>query len=177
MFPSHDHKQLIIQIQLHSGSRGIGNKIGSYFTEVAKKDMEKWFINVPDKDLSYFPEGTDHFEDYINAMTWAQDYAMSNREIMLERVIQSIEKVLNRKLSAEMEAVNCHHNYATMENHFNKNVWVTRKGAVRARKGDLGIIPGSMGARSYIVEGLGNPESFHSCSHGSDRDWETFLLK
>ena len=155
-------------LMLHSGSRGIGNAIGQYFIEIAKKDMRRHFINLPDENLAYLPEGTDHYADYMRAVEWAQTYAAANRAEMLRRVLI----VLHRHLPPfrdRTEVVNCHHNYVTLESHFGQNVLVTRKGAVRARKGDLGIIPGSMGARSYIVRGKGNAESFHSCSHGAGR--------
>jgi tRNA-splicing ligase RtcB len=158
-----------VWVMLHSGSRGIGNRIGSYFTELAKKDMETWYINVPDVDLAYFPEGTQHFDDYWQAVDWAQRFAMANRTIMLQRAIGAVSAALQRDVATTADAVNCHHNYVARENHFGSNILVTRKGAVRARKGDLGIIPGSMGQRSYIVEGIGNAESFNSCSHGAGR--------
>lgn len=158
-----------VWFMLHSGSRGVGNRIGSYFIELAKEDMRKWFINLPDKDLAYLPEGTEHFRDYVQAVDWAQRFAMTNRDIMMRHVIDSVAAVLPVAFNAEVEAVNCHHNYVAREHHYGRNVWVTRKGAVRAREGELGIIPGSMGARSYIVRGLGNAESFHSCSHGAGR--------
>jgi len=158
-----------VWFMLHSGSRGVGNRIGRYFIELAKKDMEQWFINIPDKDLAYFPEGTDHFDDYVEAVEWAQDFAFANRTVMMQNVIKAARDVLPVPFVAEVEAVNCHHNYVTKENHFGENIYVTRKGAVRARKGDLGIIPGSMGTRSYIVRGLGNEDSFCSCSHGAGR--------
>lgn len=158
-----------VWIMLHSGSRGIGNRLGSYFINLAKEDMRKWFINPPDIDLAYFPQGTDHFEDYWKAVDWAQRFARENRAVMLERAVQAVREALGREISTTKEAVNCHHNYVARENHFGANIFVTRKGAVRARKGDLGIIPGSMGARSYIVEGLGNADSFNSCSHGAGR--------
>lgn len=154
---------------LHSGSRGVGNRIGTYFIEKAKKDMERWFISLPDKDLAYFPEGSENFEDYIEAVDWAQRFAEQNRIAMMTRVIGAVQKTVRKSFSANVEAINCHHNYVSRENHFGKNVLVTRKGAVRARLGDLGIIPGSMGARSFIVRGLGNNDSFHSCSHGAGR--------
>jgi len=159
-----------VWIMLHSGSRGVGAKIGSYFMDLAKEDMRKYFINLPDMELSYLPEGTDHFKDYVEAVGWAQDYARANREVMMENVLRALKK--NKqipKFDADLEAVNCHHNYVTQENHFGKNVWVTRKGAVNAREGVMGIIPGSMGHKSYIVRGLGNKESFCSCSHGAGR--------
>lgn len=155
-------------VMLHSGSRGIGNKIGSYFIELAKQDMRKWFINLPDQDLAYLPEGTKYFEDYIEAVKWAQVFAKHNRECMMEAVLGVLKKHLP-EFECQETAINCHHNYVNKEHHYDKNVWLTRKGAVRAREGDLGIIPGSMGAKSFIVRGKGNPESFHSCSHGAGR--------
>ncbi len=158
-----------VWFMLHSGSRGVGNRIGSYFIELAKQDMRKWFINLPDMDLAYLPEGTDHFNDYVEAVDWAQRYALTNRVIMMEHVIAAVRRVMEVAFEANVEAVNCHHNYVARERHYGEDVWVTRKGAVRARAGELGIIPGSMGARSYIVRGLGNDESFHSCSHGAGR--------
>ena len=157
-----------IWVMLHSGSRGIGNAIGSYFIELARKDMERWMINLPDRDLAYFPEGTDHFDDYSEAVHWAQDYAYANRQAMLDLILAALARHLPA-FQVTAEAVNCHHNYVTRENHYGENVWITRKGAIRARAGDLGIIPGSMGAKSFIVRGKGNPESFCSCSHGAGR--------
>ena len=158
-----------VWFMLHSGSRGVGNRIGSYFIELAKKDMRKWFINLPDENLAYFPEGTDHFTDYVEAVEWAQSFAAANRTVMMANTIAAARDVLGIPFEAEAEAVNCHHNYVTRENHFGENIFVTRKGAVRAAEGVLGIIPGSMGARSFIVRGLGNAESFCSCSHGAGR--------
>ena len=158
-----------VWVMLHSGSRGVGNAIGTFFIELAKQDMRKWFLNLPDEDLAYFPEGTDHFDDYVEAVGWAQDYAALNRRMMMTNVIRAMRGVIAKPFDAELEAVNCHHNYVTRENHFGQNVLVTRKGAVRAAKGVMGIIPGSMGAKSFIVRGLGNPESFDSCSHGAGR--------
>ena len=158
-----------VWIMLHSGSRGLGNRIGSYFIELAKKDMEKWFINLPEKDLSYFVEGTEHFDDYFEAIEFAQDFAMENRKSMMEAATQAMRKLIKKPFMITERAVNAHHNYATRENHFGENVIVTRKGAVRAREGDLGIIPGSMGTGSFIVRGLGNQDSFCSCSHGAGR--------
>ena len=154
---------------LHSGSRGIGNMIGSYFIEKAKKNMNRFFISLPDSDLAYFPEDTDDFREYMEAVQWAQDYALENRKVMMERVIEVLHKELPIPFSITQEAINCHHNYVEKENHFGRNLWVTRKGAIRARKDDLGIIPGSMGQRSYIVKGKGNLESYCSCSHGAGR--------
>lgn len=158
-----------VWVMLHSGSRGVGNAIGSFFIELAKRDMRKWFINLPDQDLAYFAEGTDHFDDYVEAVGWAQDYAALNRRMMMTNVIRALRGAITKPFDAELEAVNCHHNYVTRENHFGENVLVTRKGAVRAAKGVMGIIPGSMGAKSFIVRGLGNKESFDSCSHGAGR--------
>lgn len=158
-----------VWVMLHSGSRGVGNAIGTYFIELAKQDMRKWHINLPDEDLAYFPEGTDHFNDYVEAVGWAQDFAALNRRMMMTNVIAALRGEITKPFDAELEAVNCHHNYVTRENNFGENVLVTRKGAVRAAKGVLGIIPGSMGAKSFIVRGLGNDESFHSCSHGAGR--------
>jgi tRNA-splicing ligase RtcB len=157
-----------VWVMLHSGSRGIGNMIGQLFIELARKDMKKHFINLPDRDLAYLVEGTDHFDDYVEAMTWAQDYAAENRRSMMEAVLRVMREELKPFAMGEV-AVNCHHNYCTKENHFGENVLVTRKGAVSARAGQLGIIPGSMGAKSYIVRGRGNAESFESCSHGAGR--------
>jgi len=155
-------------VMLHSGSRGIGNAIASYFIALARKDMECWMIQLPDRDLAYFPEGSEHFADYVEAVHWAQDYAMQNRTSMLELVLSALQRHLP-PFTVTTEAVNCHHNYVAQEHHYGENVWVTRKGAIRARKGDLGIVPGSMGARSFIVRGLGNPESFCSSAHGAGR--------
>lgn len=155
---------------LHSGSRGVGNKIGRHFIELARKDMERHFIQLPDRDLAYFPEGTEHFDEYVEAVEWAQTFAMINRQLMMKHLIAAVRDLAGLpEFEAELEAVNCHHNYVTREHHYGKDVLVTRKGAVRARKGDMGIIPGSMGARSFIVRGKGNRESFHSCSHGAGR--------
>ena len=159
-----------VWLMLHSGSRGVGNRIGSYFIELAKEDMRRWFINLPDEELAYLPEGTAHFADYVEAVSWAQDFAALNRQLMMEAVVEAARASgMLPAFTIEGEVVNCHHNYVSREHHYGKNVWVTRKGAVRARAGELGIIPGSMGARSYIVRGLGNPESFHSSSHGAGR--------
>lgn len=157
-----------VWIMLHSGSRGIGNALGDYFIELARKEMERWFIHLPDRDLAYFPEGSQYFNDYIEAVDWAQRYAYANRQAMLELILAALKRHLPA-FEVTKQAVNCHHNYVAHEHHYGANVWVTRKGAIRAREGDLGIIPGSMGAKSYIVRGKGNPESFHSCAHGAGR--------
>ena len=158
-----------VWIMLHSGSRGVGNRIGTYFIELAKKEMERHQINLPDMDLSYLSEGSDYFDDYVEAVEWAQDFAKKNREIMMFNAIAALRKEIPVEFSTAELAVNCHHNYISREKHFGKDCFVTRKGAVRAEKGEMGIIPGSMGARSFIVRGLGNPESFNSCSHGAGR--------
>jgi tRNA-splicing ligase RtcB len=159
-----------VWFMLHSGSRGVGNRMGNYFIELAKKDMKKFYINLPDADLAYFPEHTEYFDDYVEAVGWAQDYARRNRDLMMKQIIGAVTASGEvPPFTAEVQAINCHHNYVARESHYGENVLVTRKGAVRAREGDMGIIPGSMGARSYIVRGKGNPESFHSCSHGAGR--------
>lgn len=158
-----------VWVMLHSGSRGIGNMIGSYFIEKAKKRMEQYFITLPDDNLAYLPEDTDDFNDYVEAVGWAQNYALENRRLMMETVIAALRRHIPIEFSITKEAINCHHNYVEKENHFGRNMWVTRKGAIRAREGDLGIIPGSMGQRSYIVRGKGNLESYCSCSHGAGR--------
>lgn len=163
-------KQNSVWIMLHSGSRGVGNWIGSRFIEMARDDMRSHLSNLPDKDLAYVQEGTQRFDDYVEAVSWAQTYARINREIMMTHVLATLRDHAGLPpFKARMEAVNCHHNYVSLEHHFGEDVWVTRKGAVRAGKGQMGIIPGSMGARSYIVRGLGNPDSFESCSHGAGR--------
>ena len=155
-------------VMLHSGSRGIGNAIGTYFIELAKRDAERNQLRLPDRDLAYFPEGARHFDDYVEAVGWAQDYARANREEMMDLVLEAMRRHLPA-FEVTGAAVNCHHNYVERERHYGEDVWLTRKGAIRARAGDLGIIPGSMGARSYIVRGKGSPESFHSCAHGAGR--------
>lgn len=159
-----------VWVMLHSGSRGVGNKIGMYFIEKAKQEMERYHIDkyLADKDLSYLVEKTEIFDDYVAAVEWAQEFALKNRESMMESTLNVLRKHLKPFVITEM-AVNCHHNYISKENHFGANVWLTRKGAVRARAGDLGIIPGSMGTGSFIVRGLGNKHSFCSCSHGAGR--------
>jgi tRNA-splicing ligase RtcB len=159
-----------VWFMLHSGSRGVGNRIGSYFIELARNDMRRLQKNLPDVDLAYFNEGTKYFDDYVEAVGWAQDYARRNRRIMMDNVVAAVRNSgESPPFQSEVEAINCHHNYVVKEHHYGSDVYVTRKGAVRAGRGELGIIPGSMGARSYIVRGLGNPESFESCSHGAGR--------
>jgi tRNA-splicing ligase RtcB len=158
-----------VWLMLHSGSRGVGNAIGTHFIDLAKKDAEANQRNLPDRDLAYFEEGAQYFGDYVRAVGWAQKFALRNREVMMANLISTVRKVIGKPFEAHVEAVNCHHNYVQQERHFGENVFVTRKGAVSAKRSELGIIPGSMGARSYIVRGLGNPESFESCSHGAGR--------
>jgi tRNA-splicing ligase RtcB len=158
-----------VWFMLHSGSRGVGNAIGTLFIELAKQDAMRHQANLPDRDLAYFEEGSPHFADYVRAVGWAQQYAALNREVMMRRVIDAAKTVIRKSFQAHVEAVNCHHNYVQQEHHFGQDVYVTRKGAVSAKAGQLGIIPGSMGARSYIVRGKGHPDSFDSCSHGAGR--------
>ncbi|XID75404.1 RtcB family protein [Alkanindiges sp. WGS2144] len=157
-----------VWVMLHSGSRGLGNCIGTYFINLAKKEAQHRFGHVPDKDLSYFADGSASFDDYVEAVHWAQDYAFENRREMMRLILEAIRPHLPPFQLAK-EAVNCHHNYVQQEQHFGENVFVTRKGAIRAGQDELGIIPGSMGTKSYIVKGKGNPESFCSCSHGAGR--------
>jgi tRNA-splicing ligase RtcB len=157
-----------IWIMLHTGSRGVGNKIASVFISEAKAEMKKYFIKLDDPALAYFVEGTSQFDDYINAVNWAQYYAVMSREIIMAQTLRALDKLLGTEVGM-IEEIDCHHNFVEKENHFGANIWVTRKGATRAREGEMGIIPGSMGAKSYIVKGKGNPESFNSCSHGAGR--------
>ena len=157
-----------VWIMLHSGSRGIGNVIGRYFIAAARKDMQRHQIHLPDKDLSYFSEGSALFDDYIDAVEWAQDYALINRREMMRRVVDVLAQYAP-PFKLDGEAINCHHNYVARESHGGERLFVTRKGAISAREGELGIIPGSMGAKSYIVRGKGDPASFCSCSHGAGR--------
>ncbi len=159
-----------VWVMLHSGSRGVGNRIGTYFIELAKQDMRRHLADLPDRDLAYLREGAAHFDDYVEAVEWAQGFARVNRELMMQAIVEALRS--SRELppfQADLMAVNCHHNYVQRETHAGREIFVTRKGAVRAGRGDLGIIPGSMGARSYIVRGRGNPDSFDSCSHGAGR--------
>lgn len=159
-----------VWVMLHSGSRGAGNRIGSYFIGKAKEEMERYHITpyLPDVDLSYLVEHTELFDDYVYAVEWAQDFAFENRKAMMQAVLNVLHNQLG-SFGLDKSAINCHHNYIARENHFGANVIITRKGAIRAREGDLGIIPGSMGAKSFIVRGKGNKVSFCSCSHGAGR--------
>jgi tRNA-splicing ligase RtcB len=159
-----------VWVMLHSGSRGVGNRIGTYFIELARHDMRRHLANLPDADLAYLEEGSAHFDDYVAAVGWAQDFALANRRLMMDAVVRAVRAVPGiPPFETDAAAVNCHHNYVTRERHGGRETYVTRKGAVRAGRGDLGIIPGSMGARSYIVRGLGSPDSYESCSHGAGR--------
>ncbi len=158
-----------VWLMLHSGSRGVGARIGTHFIGLAKDEMRRFFINLPDANLAYLPEGSQYFADYVKALNWAQRYARVNRDIMMAAVAKAVRKAVGRPFEMTETAINCHHNYVAKERHFKQDVWLTRKGAVRAGKGDLGIIPGSMGARSFIVRGKGNKHSMQSCSHGAGR--------
>lgn len=158
-----------VWFMLHSGSRGIGNLIGRTFIELAQKDMQRYFINLPDRDMAYLPEGSQHYLAYLLAVNWAQQFATQNRIVMMCNLVGAVKITLGREFDTQVQAVNCHHNYISYEQHFGEKVIVTRKGAVSAKLDERGIIPGSMGAKSFIVRGLGNPDSFHSCSHGAGR--------
>ncbi|MDQ2679100.1 MAG: RtcB family protein [Actinomycetota bacterium] len=157
-----------VWVVLHSGSRGIGNQLAQQHIEGAKGLMRRYFVDLPDDDLAYLVEGTDDFDAYVRHMLWAQDYALANREVMLDAVIDQLAAHLGRRVDAE-QCINCHHNFTEREHHHGRNLWITRKGAIRARVGDAGVIPGSMGTRSYVVDGLGSAASYHSCSHGAGR--------
>jgi len=157
-----------VWVMLHSGSRGIGNAIGRHFIERARREMERQDIRLPDRDLAWLAEGTRAFDEYVEAVEWAQDYALSNRREMMRLILGAIAAHLP-SFESDGEAINCHHNYVARETHFGESLFVTRKGAIRAGAGEMGIIPGSMGTKSYIVRGLGNPESFCSCAHGAGR--------
>lgn len=161
-----------VWIMLHSGSRGIGNRIGSYFIELAKADMRQWFVNLPDHDLAYIPQGSHHYGDYMKALAWGQSFARLNRDVMMKAALEAVTEAVPKAFTCDVEAVNCHHNYVAQEHHFGSDVLVTRKGAVRITPDTLGIIPGSMGAKSFIVRGIAGKalsESLCSCSHGAGR--------
>lgn len=158
-----------VWFMLHSGSRGVGNAIGNLFIELAQADMRQHIADLPHRDLAYFQEGSQHFDDYVEAVGWAQDFAKQNRLLMMQSVIAATRQIISKPFEVDVQAVNCHHNYVQKERHFGEEILVTRKGAVSAKKGELGIIPGSMGAKSFIVRGLGNEEAFCSCSHGAGR--------
>ena len=162
-------EQQRVWVMLHSGSRGVGNAIGNVFITLAQQDMQQHIANLPDRNLAYFQEGSLHYDDYLEAVEWAQDFARHNREVMMSRVLSALSGIVTKPFMTQQEAVNCHHNYVQKETHFGEEILITRKGAVSAQKGQMGIIPGSMGAKSFIVRGLGNEESFCSCSHGAGR--------
>lgn len=158
-----------VWVMLHSGSRGIGNAIGTHFIALAQADMRGHIANLPHRDLAYFEEGSRHFDDYVFAVDWAQRFARENRAIMMGNTLATLAKAIPKPFTLTEAAVDCHHNYVQRETHFGEELFVTRKGAVSARRGQLGIIPGSMGAKSFIVRGLGNEDAFCSCSHGAGR--------
>jgi tRNA-splicing ligase RtcB len=159
-----------VWLTLHSGSRGAGNRIGQYYIEAAQRELERLGVTLVDRDLAHLTEHTPLFDAYVEAVGWAQDYALANRELMMRHALEALNgKVGLPRFKTAGTVVNCHHNYVAREHHFGADVFVTRKGAVRAGLGELGFIPGSMGARSFVVRGLGNPESFESCSHGAGR--------
>ncbi len=158
-----------VWIMLHSGSRGIGNAIGTYFIGLAQQEMQEQLETLPSRDLAYFNEGSEYFDDYLKAVHWAQQFASLNREAMMENALAALQRCVEKPIALDMDEINCHHNYVQKEQHFGEEIYVTRKGAVSARRGEFGIIPGSMGAKSFIVRGLGNEESFCSCSHGAGR--------
>jgi len=157
-----------VWVMLHSGSRGVGNMIGRYFIELAKKQLGQRLGSLTDANLAWLNEGDQLFSDYVEAVHWAQDYAMINRREMMRHVVAALKEALPA-FNLTKEAINCHHNYVSVENHYGKDVYLTRKGAISARNGELGIIPGSMGAKSFIVRGKGVATSFCSCSHGAGR--------
>ncbi|UVL86278.1 RtcB family protein [Pseudomonas sp. B21-028] len=158
-----------VWVMLHTGSRGVGNAIGSYFIEKAREEMRKHMVNLPDRDLAYLREGTSSFDDYVEAVEWAQDFAKQNRAVMMLAVLDAVRSVITKPFESRLIAVDCHHNYVERGTYFGEDILLTRKGAVSAQKGQMGIIPGSMGAKSFIVRGLGNEEAFCSCSHGAGR--------
>ena len=158
-----------VWVMLHSGSRGAGNRIGTHFIQRARREMQRHSIRLPDRDLAYLKEGSELFDDYVAAVEWAQEYARINRDLMLAATLKALGRHLPPFEVDHKQVIDCHHNYVAREHHFGRDVLLTRKGAVKAGKGDLGIIPGSMGARSFIVRGKGNPDSFESCSHGAGR--------
>jgi tRNA-splicing ligase RtcB len=158
-----------VWIMIHSGSRGIGSRFGSHFMRQAKDWCNRWFVKLPNPDLAYLVEGTQEFNNYLKAVNFCQRFAWISRELMLKAVAEEIHNLLPSSFELTDERVHCHHNYVVKEKHFGKDVWVTRKGAVRAGEGDYGLIPGSMGAKSFVVKGKGSKDSFESCSHGAGR--------
>jgi RNA-splicing ligase RtcB len=158
-----------VWVVLHSGSRGIGNELAQIHIDRARKLMARWFVELEDRDLAYLVEGTPEFESYIADMLWAQDYAAGNRGAMLDAVLDQVRALVGGEDLDVVSRINCHHNYTQREHHRGRDVWLTRKGAIRARSGDRGVIPGSMATGTYVVRGLGNPASYESCSHGAGR--------
>ena len=158
-----------VWVMLHSGSRNVGNTIGEVAIGTARRAAEREQRHLPDRDLAWLSEGTKEFDEYVAGLTWAQDYAALNRDLMVDLIVRALQRFFPGEVVVRESAVNCHHNYASLEEHFGATVWVTRKGAVSARSGQLGIIPGSMGTKSFIVCGRGNPAAYHSCSHGAGR--------
>lgn len=163
-----EHDQ--VWLFLHSGSRGIGNAIATHYIKIAQEEMRRWYIDLPDQDLAYLVEGTDHFNNYIRDLTWAQQFALLNREEMMDRLVNDFEHWIGSKVQ-ELERINCHHNFTQKERHMGRNVWLSRKGAIHADTGRLGLIPGSMGTASYVVRGLGNRAAYESAPHGAGRVW------
>jgi tRNA-splicing ligase RtcB len=158
-----------VWVMLHSGSRNVGNNIGEVAIATARRAAEREHQHLPDRDLAWLSEGTKEFDEYVAGLTWAQDYAALNRDLMVDLIVRALQRFFPGEVVVRESAVNCHHNYASLEEHFGATVWVTRKGAVSARSGQLGIIPGSMGTKSFIVRGKGNPAAYDSCSHGAGR--------
>jgi len=162
-----------VWLVLHSGSRGVGNQIASYHIKIAQQLMAEAHVPLKDRDLAHLPEGTQEFKDYIRDLLWAQDFALANREEMMDRAMAEISMTMFGELGHEQamtkQRINCHHNFTQLENHFGKDMWITRKGAIEMKSGQLGVIPGSMGTRSYIVSGLGNAWSYNSAPHGAGR--------
>jgi len=153
---------------LHSGSRGVGNKIAQTHIRVAQAAMKRWWITLPDPDLAYLVEGTPEFDRYVAELRWAQRFALLNREEMMDRVVRQFADWVGAPVD-EQERINCHHNFTQQERHFGKDVWLSRKGAISARAGEPGLIPGSMGTASYVVEGRGDPVALQSSPHGAGR--------
>ena len=159
-----------VWLVLHSGSRGIGNRLAQKHIKIAQRLAETYFIALEDRDLAYLPQATPEFKAYIDDLMWAQAYAAANREQMMDELVRSLAEILDSSPEGvEAARINCHHNYTAIERHHGRDLWITRKGAIKAGPDDRGVIPGSMGSRSYIVRGLGNPASYHSCSHGAGR--------
>ena len=158
-----------VWVMLHSGSRNVGNTIGEVAIATARRAAEREQLHLPDRDLAWLSEGTNEFDEYVAGLNWAQDYAALNRDLMVDLIVRVLQRFFPGEVVVRESAVNCHHNYASLEEHFGHTLWLTRKGAVSARSGQLGIIPGSMGTKSFIVRGKGNPAAYHSCSHGAGR--------